>query len=723
MTESDTRTVAGAVAEFIVSLGTERLYTLPGSHIKPIWHALLPAGVRLVDARSEGAAVHMAQAEADLTGRLGIAIVTTGPGVTNAMTAIASANLARSAVLVLSVRVPRPQAGMGALEEIPQAELLRAVCCESREVSAARHVLPSLHAAAHAALGSDGPGGVAYVDFPYDLLREGLPDVWAHPRWFGPVERRPLPPDPRAVASAAQLLRESRRPLLIGGRGLRGAETALSTLLATTGAVYLDTRESRGIAAADAPGSVAAMRARAMGEADLVLTLGRRLDFELAYGSAAVFSAATSFVRVGRTAEELSENRGADLELRSDVASAIEALNAQPVAPANPDTAWREGLIAENAAKVERLRERNAAHPTGDDGRMHPYRLLAELDRVIDPDTIVIADGGDILSYVRVALRTPTYLDLGPFGCLGVGMPFATAASLAYPARRVIAVVGDGAFGFHCIELESAVRHGAKPLIVVANNEAWNIERYDQIVNWGGEIVGTELSGTNYAELARAMGAYGERVDDAAELPGALARGLEHAPALVEVAITRDAISPDSRSGLINLPDLHAIQPWHDAEARLLPKTAQTDPTTHPMTGPPPVREGETMPVTVHQPADRPRPRGYSEATSGGGVIAIAGQLAADDVLASGGGFVEQFTSALARFREVLDAAGARPHDVLMLRVYVTNVDDYRAEAGELGPAFKEALAGHFPASTLVEVSGLVDERAVVEIEGLATRG
>ena len=128
------------------------------------------------------------------------------------------------------------------------------------------------------------------------------------------------------------------------------------------------------------------------------------------------------------------------------------------------------------------------------------------------------------------------------------------------------------------------------------------------------------------------------------------------------------------------------------------------------------------MPVTVHQPADRPRPRGYSEATSGGGVIAIAGQLAADEVLASSGGFVEQFTSALARFREVLDAAGARPDDVLMLRVYVTNVDDYRAEAGELGPGFKEALGGHFPASTLLEVSGLVDERAVVEIEGLATR-
>ena len=636
MSQADTRTVATAVAEFIASLGTARVYTLPGSHIKPIWHALLPAGVRLVDARSEGAAVHMAQAEADLTGRLGIAIVTTGPGVTNAVTAMASANLARSALLVLSVRVPRPQQGMGALEEIPQAALVRPVCREAREVSSGRHVLPSLHAAAHTALGSDGPSGVAYLDFPYDLLRESLPEPWADPSWLGQVERRPLKPDPADVASAAQLLRESRRPLVIGGRGLRGAESSLSTLLATTGALYLDTRESRGVVAADTTGFVPAMRGRAIGESDLVLTLGRRLDFELAYGSSAVFSDGAKFVRVGRTSEELSENRRADVELRGDVAASIEALAAEAAAPSDPDTAWREEVVSENAAKVERLKKRNAEHPEGADGRMHPYRLLAELDQVIDQETIVIADGGDILSYVRVALATPTYLDLGPFGCLGVGMPFATAASLVFPERPVVAVVGDGAFGFHSIELESAVRHGAKPLVVVANNEAWNIERYDQIANWGGEIAGTEIAGTSYAGLAQAMGAYGEHVDDPAELRGALVRGLEQAPALVEVAITRDAISPDSKTGLINLPDLQAIQPWHDAEALQTDPTADptahpttgtdptADPTAHPTTGPPP--EGDAMPVTIHQPADRPRPRGYSEATSGRGVIAIAGQ-------------------------------------------------------------------------------------------------
>lgn len=563
-------TVAHVVAGFVARQGIERVYSLPGGHMKPIWHELARAGVRIVAARHECAAVHMAQAEADLTGRLAVAVVTTGPGLTNAVTGLASAHLARSPVLVISTRIPRPQAGMGALEEIPQAELVRPVCRRADAVSEARHVLPSLDAARAAALGDDGPAGPVYVDFPVDLLHEVVPGAYLDTRFLAPGRRERLLPDPAAVARAAELIRRSRRPLVIAGRGALLDRDTLARFLQATEAVYLDTRESRGALPLDEPGQVPALRARAMAEADLVVTLGRRLDFELAYGSAAVFSPEAKFLRIGRTWDELGQNRRGDVEVRGDVPSVLAALLDAEAVPERLDREWRDALLDANAERAAKLRAEIAGQPLGEDGRMHPYVLLDAVNSLADPDAIVVVDGGDILSFARVALRAQTYLDNGSFGCLGSGVPFAVAAALACPTRRVIAVIGDGAFGFNAMEVETAVRTRAAVLFVVANNEAWNIERYDQLVNYGGNIVGTELSACRYDVLGGALGAYAERVEEPEALPAALERGLARAPAVVEVAVTRDAVSPDSRSGLALVPPLHAIQSWDDAERRML---------------------------------------------------------------------------------------------------------------------------------------------------------
>src|SRR5579864_544317 len=182
-------TVAAAIARFVAGQGVTRVYTLPGSHVKSICSELAYLGVRIVSTRHECAAVHMAHAEADLTGRIGVAIVTTGPGLTNAVTGIASAYLSRTPLLVMSARVPDPQAGMGALEEVPQADLVRPVCRYVREISDARHVLPSLHMAATMALGSDGPPGPVYVDFAPNLLKQLIADWHLEPRWFNRVVR------------------------------------------------------------------------------------------------------------------------------------------------------------------------------------------------------------------------------------------------------------------------------------------------------------------------------------------------------------------------------------------------------------------------------------------------------------------------------------------------------------------------------------------------------
>jgi acetolactate synthase-1/2/3 large subunit len=559
-------TVAQAIARFVQGQGVQRVYTLPGSHVKPMCSELFQQGIRIVSARHECAAVHMAHAEARLAGILGVAIVTAGPGMTNAITGIASAHLARTPLLVLSARVPDPQAGMGALEEIPQAELVRPLCRYVREIRDVRHVLPGLHSAVTMALGADGPPGPVYVDFDPNLLKQVIAAAQLDERWFRPVALQPRLPSREAIQIAEVLLRQCRRPLVIGGRGLAGAQSVLDRFLQEFGCLYLDTRESRGVLPPDHPYSVPAVRGRAMAEADLVITLGRRLDFELAYGSTAVFSETARFIRIGRSVEELSENRCGDAEVCADVDAALRELLQSDERPAALDSTWRDSLVRESQEKGRAMAEKLATPAHTADGRIHPLSLVGALNDFTDEKTISIVDGGDILSFARVGLRAHTYLDLGPFGCLGSGVPYAVASALTFPQRRTVALIGDGAFGFGAMEIETAVRCGARALFVVANNDAWNIERQHQFATYPGQDLGGELSPCRYDELARSLGAYGQRVERFADLHGALQRGLENLPAVIDVAVSRDAVSPDTRSGLANVPPLHAIQSWDDAE-------------------------------------------------------------------------------------------------------------------------------------------------------------
>ena len=185
---------------------------------------------------------------------------------------------------------------------------------------------------------------------------------------------------------------------------------------------------------------------------------------------------------------------------------------------------------------------------------------------MLDRNSIVIADGGDFLSFARIALTGTSYLDCGAFGCLGVGVPFGIAASLAFPDRKVVVASGDGSFGFNALELDTCRRHGARVVFIVANNGGWNIERNDQKLNYGGRIVGTELEGIDYAAMAQALGVAAERIDEPEKLPVALQRAFDNAPALLDVKVTRDAVSPDSISGLAGVPDTQALAAWDELE-------------------------------------------------------------------------------------------------------------------------------------------------------------
>jgi acetolactate synthase-1/2/3 large subunit len=202
----------------------------------------------------------------------------------------------------------------------------------------------------------------------------------------------------------------------------------------------------------------------------------------------------------------------------------------------------------------------------GKDGHMHPNRIFAALREVLQPDAITIADGGDLLSFARMGLESKEYLDAGAFGCLGVGTPYAVAAALLHPGRQVVAITGDGAFGINAMEIDSAKRHGARCVFIVSNNAAWNIERLDQEMNYGGRVVGTLLSWSDYAGMARAFGLHAERVTDPARLEVAIRDALANAPALIDVVTTQHALSSDAGKGLGWVPDRQALTAWDDAE-------------------------------------------------------------------------------------------------------------------------------------------------------------
>jgi acetolactate synthase-1/2/3 large subunit len=194
--------------------------------------------------------------------------------------------------------------------------------------------------------------------------------------------------------------------------------------------------------------------------------------------------------------------------------------------------------------------------------------IFEALSTLCGPDMIAVADGGDLLSFARVGLAARTYMDAGAFGCLGVGVPFAIAAALAFPDRTVVSVNGDGAYGINAMEIDTAVRHGARAVFIVSNNAAWNIERFDQEFNYGGRVVGTTLRHSDYAAMARALGAHGERVEKAEDLKGAIERALAHAPAVVDVVTSQCVVSSDAQKGLGFVPDYQALTSWDDAERR-----------------------------------------------------------------------------------------------------------------------------------------------------------
>ena len=566
MNDASSRTVAEWVAEFLVRRGVDRIYGLQGGHVQPIWDQLAQRGVRILDVRHESAAVHMAHCHAVLTGRPGVVLVTAGPGVTNCITAIANAQLERVPVFLIGGCAPVPQDDLGPLQGIDHVSIMKPVTRSARTFRAADNLLRDLDKSWSIAVGDGTAPGPVYIEVPADVLRKRIPPGIVLDEYLTRRAPRRIPPDAAEVARAAALVAAARRPLVLTGRGALSSSVELVRFLDASGAVYLDTQESRGLVPGTHASYAGAVRARAMKETDLVIAVGRKLDYQVGYGSPAVFPNAR-WIRIADNAEELTENRRGQVELLAHPALALAAL-----ADALPerrllDVEWTRTLHGEHVARANRYGEALATAQPGNDGHMHPNRIFAALRDVLEPDAIKIADGGDILGFARQGFESPrTYLDPGAFGCLGVGTPYGIAAALLEPERQIVVVSGDGAFGINAMEIDTAKRHGARVVFIVANNAAWNIERVDQEMNYEGRVVGTTLDWSDYAAMARAFGLHAERVTEPARLRPALEQAFARAPSLIDVVVTRDTFSTDAAKGLGFLHDYQALTPWNEAE-------------------------------------------------------------------------------------------------------------------------------------------------------------
>src|SRR5437879_3980863 len=457
------------VARTLKGAGVGHVFTLCGGHILPIYDGCLDAGIALIDTRHEQAAAHCADAYARLTRGIGVAMVAPGPGVTDAVTGVANAYAARSPLLLIGGAAPLGLRGLGALQEMEQVALLRPITKGAFTVAETRQIPEVLTTAIRTAL--SGRPGPVFVEIPVDLLLASVEDRLAPiPQRY--LHRAPALADPNAIVRLGHLLSRAERPLVMAGSGVwwDDAAKALAGFAESAGVPVFMNGAGRGTLAADHPLAFAQARGFALASADVVLVLGAPLDFRLGYGRPPTFAENVKVAMIDADPSELGRNRALALGAVGDIDVVLrQLLDALPKGIAERLRPWREAVGTREAEGRREL----AGLAAADDVPISHYRLAAEIARVVTPETIVVGDGGDVVGcaakYVPLH-RAGQWLDPGPFGCLGVGPPFALAAKLLNPGRRVLLIAGDGAFGLNGMDMETAGRFGA-PIVCVIGND------------------------------------------------------------------------------------------------------------------------------------------------------------------------------------------------------------------------------------------------------------
>lgn len=529
------------IAQMIKRQGIDVIYTLCGGHVALIYDGCLNHDIDVIDFRHEQAAAHAADAYARLTRNVGVAVVTAGPGVTDAVTGVANAYQARSPMILIGGAASLADRGKGALQEMPQIDMFQSITKASFILESTESIPEKMAEAFKIAL--SGRPGPVFIELPFDVMftpsnkPDSLPDK---------VVIEPVEPQTSDVQAMFELLRNAKKPLLIAGTQVYWdeAQEALQALSEQSNIPVFTNGGGRGTLSMKHPNCFKLSRSAALKEADVVVLLGVPMDFRLKYGQRG-WNPDAKLIQVEQDAADLHHNRQADVAMVANARLVLEALS-----EGLQGIDYSEWLnqVRENEDKANQdLDEWKAI----DSEPMNHFRFSAALQEFVDEDCIVIGDGGDIVSAAAKAIDITLpgqWLDPGPLGCLGVGTPFAIAAKHLYPDKKVLIISGDGSFGFNGFEFDTAVRFNLPIVSIVGNDAGWGQIRVSQ-QNVVGEdrAIATSLAPTQYNKIVEALGGYGEHVTDPEELIPALRRAFASGlPACINVPIDPKGISKTS---------------------------------------------------------------------------------------------------------------------------------------------------------------------------------
>jgi len=529
---------ADIVARTLDAAGLTTIFTLSGNHIMPLFDAAIGTRLRLIHVRHEAAAVHMADAWGRLTGRCGIVWVSGGAGFTNAAAALCTAQAAESPLVLISGHAGIKEIGRGAFQELRQADMADPVTKASWTVQSCVELGTDLAKASSIAM--SGRPGPVHLSMPFDLLEEHIEDrAELHPR-ADALAPRMLHLGADDARQIRDLLGSAARPLILAGPQLchSGHLAPLAKLQAVLGVAVLPMESPRGI---NDPRLGAF--AEILPKADLIVLLGKAHDFTLRFADAPFVQPACRFAVMDSepdAVERVRREKGDRLAATAvaDAGPALEALIAHAVAP-HPNLAWLSEVIAATEYRPAAWDTLTAREP----GKLHPVELCRALQQAFDrhPDAILVCDGGEIGQWPQATVTPARRVINGPAGSIGSSIPMAIAARAAAPSSPVIAVMGDGTFGFHMAEFDTAVRCNLPFVAVVGNDATWNAEHQIQLREYGpNRTHGCELLPSRYDLVAQALGGHGELVTSAADLPAALDRAIASGkPACVNVMIER----------------------------------------------------------------------------------------------------------------------------------------------------------------------------------------
>lgn len=562
MTSSAPRLTGGdLLARTLHAAGVRKVFALHGGHLEALFKGCVEQGIDLVDFRHEASAGHAADGYARVTGKLGVCVITAGPGYANAMAAIANAQLDGAPVLFIIGAAPLREVETNPMQGgIDQIAMARPAVKWAMSVPDTARI-PDLTAMAirKAMSGRKGP---VVLELPIDILHMSVPADRATTPSGLDVAPRPGPSQEELKALLA-LIVGAKRPAIIAGFDAISARAAkaLQAFAEKTNIPVFAKTQALGLVPSDHPldggaaGNLAVLPLMGKERPDLVLLIGGRMGLLLGGRSGGVVPHEAKLVQVHSDAGEIGRIRDVDLAIAADCSELLEVATAALGGVKLPDfSAWAKTAVSAKAAFGAAFQEKQTA------GGVHPYHAALAVAAAAGPEAIYVLDGGEAASWAGACLKVngpQQILGHGYLGCLGTGPGFSVGAQVAHPGRRVVQVTGDGAMGFHIQEFDTMVRHGLPIVTVVFNNQVWGMSIHGQQIMYGGNYnVITKISGTHYANIAAAFGCHAERVAQHEDIGPAMQRALDCGrPALVEIMTDADVVHPVTISMLGQIPD------------------------------------------------------------------------------------------------------------------------------------------------------------------------